>query len=119
VPVALGDGTEGSQDDSRIDRDGKTGLASQVPRDAEIKPITEGRRRATGKWITGLGNVGLAVCRLEMMTDIRVNADGGTSFTPEMEFVVAGTEDGQTSGGIRAKAFVPEWLRRRIVGEDL
>jgi folate-binding protein YgfZ len=34
--------------------------------------------RAAGKFIAGIGNVGLALCRLENMTPMKVSAEGGT-----------------------------------------
>lgn len=43
--------------------------------------------RATGKLISALRNVGLATCRLENMTAMRVSAEGG-SYKPGMEFGV-------------------------------
>ncbi|KAF2260339.1 Aminomethyltransferase folate-binding domain-containing protein, partial [Lojkania enalia] len=63
--------------------------------------------RAAGKFLGGIGNVGLAVCRLEMMTSMRVSAEGG-SWRPGAEFGIQGTEnaDGEP---VRVKAFVPPW----------
>lgn len=43
--------------------------------------------RATGKVIAAHGNLGLALCRLENMTAMRVSAEGGT-YQPGMEFGV-------------------------------
>jgi folate-binding protein YgfZ len=62
--------------------------------------------RAAGKLLATIGNVGLALCRLEMMTDLRVSAEGG-SWKPGIEF------GAQVGGGIRVKAVVPAWLRAR------
>ncbi|KAK0709038.1 hypothetical protein B0T26DRAFT_599516, partial [Lasiosphaeria miniovina] len=76
------------------------------------------RGRSAGKWLRGAGNVGLALCRLETMTDVAPlllpgeMAAAPGAFTPEDEFVVSTTgeeeEDGRT---LRIKAFVPDWLR--------
>jgi folate-binding protein YgfZ len=63
---------------------------------ADIKTLDdEGilkKGRATGKFVAGNGNVGLALCRLENMTSMRVSADGGT-YKEGMQFgVEAGGE---------------------------
>jgi folate-binding protein YgfZ len=36
---------------------------------------TKGRGRSSGKWLSGVGNIGLALGRLEMMTDIQLTAE--------------------------------------------
>jgi len=36
--------------------------------------------RSSGKWLGGVGNIGLALCRLEMVTDIQLTADGGRTY---------------------------------------
>ncbi|PKS10199.1 hypothetical protein jhhlp_001949 [Lomentospora prolificans] len=96
--------------------------AVDIPNDSAIDKIRkEGekasrRDRKPGKWIAGIGNVGLAVCRLSAMTDVipphppdmPVNA----TFTPDTEFKVDAA-DGKV---VKVKAFVPEWLRQGLVG---
>ncbi|KIW03888.1 uncharacterized protein PV09_05181 [Verruconis gallopava] len=79
----------------------------EVESGADIK--AEGGKRPVGKLLTSIGNIGLALCRLENMTDLRVSAEGG-SFKPGMEFNVA-LKAG--NGRVKIKAFVPEWLRIR------
>ncbi|KAF2398573.1 Aminomethyltransferase folate-binding domain-containing protein [Trichodelitschia bisporula] len=64
-----------------------------------------GGKRPAGRWLFGMGNVGLALCRLENMSDLRVSAEGG-SWTPGDEFALKGSD-------LRVKAFVPDWLRER------
>ena len=65
---------------------------------ADIKQLDENntikKGRAAGKLISVAGNLGLALCRLEMMTPMKVSAEGG-SWKPGMEF---GLED--RNGGI-------------------
>jgi folate-binding protein YgfZ len=73
------------------------------PSGADIK--AEGGKRPAGKWLGGVGNIGLALCRLENMTDMRVSAEGGT-YQDGMEFRVG-------SDGLKVKAFVPMWLREK------
>lgn len=80
---------------------------------ADIKRLAGeggGSKRSAGKILGSVGNVGLALCRLEMMTDLRVSAEGG-SYKEGQEFCVGGDE------GVRVKAFVPEWLRIKLEGE--
>lgn len=85
-----------------------------IPAEASIERVGGKQGRGVGKWLRGVGNVGLALCRLEAMTDLRMAGElpaavGG----PEGEFVVVpGGEDGE--GEVRVKAFVPEWMRRGL-----
>lgn len=78
--------------------------------------------RSAGKWLAGVGNVGLALCRLEMMTDVKVAAEGmgpaSGGYQSGMKFGLKWTvegEDGEKDVGI--KAFVPEWHRLRAEEE--
>jgi folate-binding protein YgfZ len=89
--------------------------AADIPRDTKIRPL--GRQRTSaGKWTAGLQNVGLAVCRLEMMTDIRVSSDEGEPFEENKEFELAVWQDGEGNdqGSVKVKAFVPDWLRSKL-----
>ncbi|QIW94846.1 hypothetical protein AMS68_000364 [Peltaster fructicola] len=67
------------------------------------------KKRATGKLIASVGNVGLALCRLEQMSDLVVTSEGN-SFDPAEKFVVE-AQDGQVTG---IQPFVPDWVRGRI-----
>lgn len=80
--------------------------ASVPPQGANIKKA-EGAGRSAGKFLTGIGNVGLALCRLEMMTDVRLTAEAGMYKSGD-EFRLAW--DGGPDN-VRIKAFVPEWHR--------
>jgi folate-binding protein YgfZ len=83
-------------------------------RNQEIK--IQGKRGKPGKWINGVGNVGLAMCRLELMTDLQVTGEPST-FSPEDRFVVAGSaaaEEGDAEALLGVKAFVPDWMRGKI-----
>ncbi|KAJ9660848.1 ccr4 associated factor [Coniosporium apollinis] len=96
------------------------------PKDADIKgfdALSGGRKgRAAGKFITAMSNVGLAMCRLEMMTDIRLTAEsaGAGAHVPGTEFgikwVVDDPQEGQEGGReevVKIKAFVPDWHKER------
>lgn len=67
------------------------------------------RKRSTGKMVSNLGNIGLATCRLEQMSDLKVSGEG-SSFSPEDRFTVPTTNGDQ----LGLKAFVPDWVRGQI-----
>jgi folate-binding protein YgfZ len=79
---------------------------------ADIKQLDENgsvkKGRAAGKFIAAIGNVGLALCRLEMMTSMRVSAEGG-SWKPGVEFGVQ-KESGET---VKVQAVVSQGFRER------
>lgn len=80
---------------------------------ADIKQLDESgnikKGRATGKFVAGIGNIGLAMCRLENMTHMKVSAEGGT-WKPGMEFGCE-TKDGI----VKIKPLLYDWfvLRER------
>ncbi|KZZ97626.1 hypothetical protein AAL_03590 [Moelleriella libera RCEF 2490] len=83
--------------------------ASMIPTGTSIGPYD--KRRPAGKWIKGVGNIGLALCRLEIMTDVRIS-EATPSHRPESsaaDFSLEWGEEGKES--MRVKAFVPQWLR--------
>lgn len=84
------------------------GLNKSVAPETDVRRDDK-RKRATGKYITGVGNVGLAMCRLEQMSDLKVSGEG-SSFTPGDRFLVQDTEGNE----LGVKAFVPDWLRGRV-----
>ncbi|KAF2809243.1 Aminomethyltransferase folate-binding domain-containing protein [Mytilinidion resinicola] len=88
--------------------------SNEVSQSKDIKQLSDDgtikKGRAAGKLLGNIGNVGLALCRLEMMTDIRVSAEGG-SWRPGMEFGVQYPE--APDADIRVKPMVPAWLRER------
>lgn len=77
------------------------------------KQNARGRGRSSGKYLSGIGNIGLALCRLEMMTDIQLTADR-TNFDPNEEYKVQWEvegKDGQQQEQVMLQPFVPKWLR--------
>ena len=66
--------------------------------------------RSAGKWLGGVGNVGLALCRLEVMTDTALTGEG-SQWKPDEEFKVSWKEgeDASEEHDVRVKAFVPWW----------
>ena len=94
--------------------------AGQIPRGTQIGRF-EKTGRSVGKFLKGVGNVGLALCKLEVMTDIKVPGTEGASmfgsgFDPQDEFVLE-TGDKETAAGphfVKVKAFAPDWLRSKL-----
>ncbi|EUC47319.1 hypothetical protein COCMIDRAFT_90605 [Bipolaris oryzae ATCC 44560] len=88
-------------------------LATLPEHGTDIKQLDESgnikKGRATGKFVAGIGNVGLAMCRLENMTHMKVSAEGGT-WKPGMEFGCE-TKDGI----VKIKPLLYDWfvLRER------
>ncbi|KAJ5973464.1 transferase caf17 [Penicillium waksmanii] len=75
-----------------------------------------GRRgRSAGKFLSGVGNIGLALCRLEMMTDLALTGEG-TQFTPGSEFKVSWVAETEQPAEVKLQAFVPAWTREFILG---
>ena len=71
-----------------------------------------------GKWLGGVGNIGLALCRLEIMPSV-LTRDGG-QWMQEREFRVAWEpEEGREVEEVRVKAFVPTWHQSRAEGQKL
>lgn len=112
----LDDGKSSSGGDGGLEYSPDTAL-SLPPPGANISKLSGRRGRSAGKFLTGIGNVGLAVCRLEVMTDIALTGES-TQYDPEQEFNVLWDEDAEGSNGkagaANVKAFVPPWLREYI-----
>lgn len=65
--------------------------------------------RAAGKFVASIGNVGLALCRLEMMTPMRVSAEGG-SYRDGIEF---GVIAGNSEDIVKVKPILHQWFVRK------
>lgn len=86
------------------------------PRQSNISKAGARRGRNAGKFMAGIGNIGLAQCRLEMMTDVTLTGEG-TQFSPGEEFKISwtGEEEGSSgSGEVKVKALIPPWTREFI-----
>ncbi|KAJ6261970.1 hypothetical protein Dda_2771 [Drechslerella dactyloides] len=64
------------------------------------------KARSVGKFLGNVGNIGLALCRLEIMTNVSLGE--GPGFDPEVDEFKVDTDVGE-GGEVRLKAFVPEW----------
>ncbi|KAK4212406.1 hypothetical protein QBC37DRAFT_194155 [Rhypophila decipiens] len=138
LPVVVSSTTEDGGELSSSDGfDYRPAITSSGGDQALSLPATEariGRRekpdRRVGQFLSGIGNVGLALCRLEVMTDLQVPGEtAAAEYNPEKdEFVVsAGTGQGVVGEGeektavapgggpqLKVRAFVPEWLRKEL-----
>lgn len=99
------------------------GLGSEdVPANLSIGRANA-KGRSAGTWLTGVGNIGLALCRLPIMTDVELPGETASAapFNPQTdEFVVkwGADEEGQGGQSLKVKAFVPDWLRERLSEND-
>ncbi|KUJ21953.1 Aminomethyltransferase folate-binding domain-containing protein [Mollisia scopiformis] len=77
-----------------------------IPRDTSIGRL-EKRGRSAGKFLAGVGNIGLGLCRLETMTDVQVQGAAG-GYKEGDEFKLEWEAEG-SSEMVKVKAFVPSW----------
>lgn len=70
--------------------------------------------RSTGKWLGGFGNIGLALCRLETMTNLSLTAEGSSFDAENDTFEVSWNDESGQAQQVAVKAFVPPWLRQAI-----
>ncbi|KAL2821563.1 hypothetical protein BJX63DRAFT_417953 [Aspergillus granulosus] len=87
---------------------------SLPPSGSNISKVSVRRGRSAGKFLGGIGNIGLALCRLEMMTDIALTGEG-SQFTPDQEFKVSWSGPEGQDGEVNLKAIVPSWTREFIM----
>lgn len=80
---------------------------------SNISRLVASTKRSTGKWLGGVGNIGLALCRLEIMTDISIT-DEPSIFDPSVLFKVVPPKDSPDQVEVLVKPFVPPWLRAKI-----
>ncbi len=64
--------------------------------------------RSAGKWIAGVGNIGLGLCRVEIMTDTVVQGEAG-SYKEGDEFMLEWVGEDRNTRMVKVKAFVPPW----------
>ncbi|KYK60034.1 aminomethyl transferase [Drechmeria coniospora] len=87
--------------------------AAMIPAETSIGRLGK-RGRSAGRWLKGVGNIGLALCRLEIMTDVVLPGEQpAATLSAEDEFELGwGEEEGGAK--VKVKAFVPDWLRQRL-----
>jgi folate-binding protein YgfZ len=87
-------------------------IDTKITRAAGTEPTPKRRNNAVGTWIEGVDHKGLALCRLECMTDVKISADqDATSYSEDAEF----TLEPASYHGLRVKAFIPTWLKDHLV----
>ncbi|ORY68396.1 uncharacterized protein BCR38DRAFT_423123 [Pseudomassariella vexata] len=108
---------EGQPVPSRLEYDSD---ASPVPAETvpgQIKIGVDGKKgRLASTWVAGVGNVGLAVCRLQVMTDLELPGETReTPFDRERESSMEwGVNEEEGAQKVKVKAFVPDWVRHRL-----
>ncbi|KAK6350169.1 ccr4 associated factor [Orbilia brochopaga] len=76
-----------------------------LPTGGNISRVNK-KARSAGKFFGSVGNVGLALCRLEIMTSISLGE--GPGYDPEVDEFKVDTDAGEGEE-VKIKAFVPEW----------
>ncbi|KAK6851593.1 transferase CAF17 mitochondrial [Apiospora arundinis] len=103
--------------------EGEGGLslsAADVPNYVSIGRTGGRKGRSAGVFLDGVGNIGLGLCRLQMMTDVQLPGEAAEAapFDPSKEFLMqwgGGEEEGSPAAQkLKIKAFVPEWLRSKL-----
>ncbi|KAA8568183.1 hypothetical protein EYC84_008576 [Monilinia fructicola] len=84
-------------------------LASGLVGGESIKKV--GGKRPAGKWLSGVGNLGLGLARLDEMGRWMTEAGEGNDGASSEEFVVEGKgeKEGEVKK-IRVRAFPPAWI---------
>ena len=85
----------------------------QPPQHSNISKMDSSKGRSAGKWLSGVGNIGLALCRLEMVSDIQLT-DSTTTFDPEQKFKVSWEDGNEMIKEARVEPIIPEWMRERL-----
>jgi len=105
LPVMLYGADESMPDTLKYLPEKELGVES-IPVETSIGRV-EKRGRSAGKWLSGIGNIGLGLCRLEIMTDVQVSGEaGGYKEGDEFKLEWEGESGGQM---VKVKAFVPPW----------
>jgi folate-binding protein YgfZ len=82
----------------------------EVPSGSNLSKVSTRKGRSTGKLLRSHGNLGLALCRLEMMTDIQLTADA-TNFNPEEKYKVSWQDAAGNEKSVFVRPIMPGWLR--------
>ncbi|KAF1924219.1 Aminomethyltransferase folate-binding domain-containing protein, partial [Didymella exigua CBS 183.55] len=88
-------------------------LGTSLESGTDIKQLDEAgaikKGRAAGKFVAHIGNVGLALCRLEMMTPMKISVEGG-SYKESMKFGVSMGGGGEV---VQIKPVLHRWFEER------
>ncbi|KHN99488.1 uncharacterized protein MAM_02341 [Metarhizium album ARSEF 1941] len=95
--------------------------ADMIPAGTSVGRLGK-RGRSAGRWLKGVGNIGLALCRLEIMTDLVLPGEqAAATYGPGGdEFVLEWGEGGEDNkSDVKVRAFVPAWLREALSAQGL
>lgn len=85
----------------------------EVPPGSNLSKVSTRRGRSTGKLLRSVGESGLALCRLEMMTNIQLTADA-TNFDPEEKYKATWQDEDGSDRSVLVQPEVPGWLREGV-----
>ncbi|KAF3903472.1 hypothetical protein ABW20_dc0106613 [Dactylellina cionopaga] len=85
-----------------------------IPSGSNISRVNK-KARSAGKFFGNVGNIGLAVCRLEIMTGVSLGGEG-PSFDQEVDEFKVDLEGEERM--VKIRAFVPEWHTTGIITND-
>ncbi|KAH6680784.1 folate-binding protein YgfZ [Halenospora varia] len=111
LPVMIYGKDEKAPTELKYDPEKHYGVES-IPKEVSIGRV-EKRGRSAGKWLAGVGNIGLALCRLETMTSVPVTIGEVGTYKEGDEFKVEWELEGGSSEMVKLKAFVPPWLLKK------
>lgn len=93
--------------------DGSSTTADSIPGSTSIGRVGK-KGRSAGRWLKGVGNVGLSLCRLEIMTDLVLPGEqAAATYRTGDEFILTWGEE-HDARSVKVRAFVPEWLRAGV-----
>lgn len=105
----------------RLEYDPSAEAAGNVEGGVNVLPLdtnggSKARPRPAGKMLSTVGNIGLGLCRVEKMTDVVLTAEGSRWGQGDEFYIPEGVGEGDAKGdgGVRVKAFVPDWIRNQI-----
>ena len=92
-------------------------LAEEIPQGADVKSVAgnEIKARSKGKWIAGIGNIGLAICRLEDVVGLGPMGERVETWDSKVQWCLDWGNDDVASRELHLKAFIPDWWAQRRV----
>ena len=88
--------------------------AGEIPFGADVKGVFEGvKARSKGKWIAGVGNIGLALCRLEDVVGLGPTGERDEGWNSKTQWRLDWERPENDGQNVRIKAFVPDWWSQR------
>lgn len=104
LPVALYQDSESGASGNAVE---------DVPSGSNLSKVSTRKGRSTGKLLRSHGDHGLALCRLEMMTDIQLTADA-TNFNPDEKYKATWQDEDGNDKSVFVRPVMPPWLREGV-----